>query len=84
MTNSSLPHSRNISAADAENQKVRPLMVSIAEARRISGLSRSELYRRLAAGKICAVKGGARTLVILESLITHLNSLPPATFRAPR
>jgi hypothetical protein len=58
-----------------------PLLVSIADARTISGLSRTELYRRMAAGKIRAVKGGSRTLIILNSLIDHLQSLPPARFQ---
>lgn len=57
--------------------------ISIAEARRISGLSRTELYRRLAAGKFDAVKCGSRTLVVFDSLIRHLQALPPASFRAP-
>jgi hypothetical protein len=65
-------------------EKVDPLLVSIADARTISGLSRSELYRRLAAGKIRAVKCGSRTLIVLESLIEHLKSLPTATFHLSR
>jgi hypothetical protein len=60
------------------------LAASITDASRISGLSRSEIYRRLAAGDIRAVKSGARTLILMDSLRTHLASLPPATFRAPR
>ena len=51
------------------------------EACRISGISRSELYRRMAAGQIQAVKSGRTTLVLIDSLRTHLASLPPATFR---
>jgi hypothetical protein len=60
--------------------RVDPLLISVADARVISGLSRSELYRRMAAGDIRAVKGGTRTLIVLESLIDHLKSLPAATF----
>jgi excisionase family DNA binding protein len=56
----------------------------IPEACRISGLSRSEIYRRLAAGDIRAVKSGSRTLILMDSLRAHLTSLPLATFRAPR
>jgi hypothetical protein len=63
-------------------EKVDPLLVSVADARIISGLSRSGLYRRMAAGDIRAVKGGSRTLIVLESLLKHLKSLPAATFRA--
>jgi hypothetical protein len=57
--------------------------VSIAETNRIANWSRSETYRRLAAGKFTAVKCGTRTLVVLDSLLRHLESLPIATFRAP-
>jgi hypothetical protein len=56
----------------------------IGEASRVSGLSRSEIYRRLAAGDIRAVKSGARTLILMDSLRAHLRNLPPATFRAPK
>jgi excisionase family DNA binding protein len=61
-----------------------PIAAPISEASRISGLSRSEIYRRLATGDIRAVKSGSRTLILVDSLREHLASLPPATFRAPR
>ena len=61
-----------------------PIAAPIPVACRISGLSRSEIYRRLSAGDILAVKSGSRTLVLLDSLRAHLASLPTATFRAPR
>ena len=60
---------------------VDPIAIPIHEATRISGLSRSEIYRRLAAGQVHAVKSGRTTLVMMESLRDHLASLPPATFR---
>jgi hypothetical protein len=63
---------------------IEPFATSIPDACRISGLSRSEIYRRLGAGDIRAVKSGSRTLILLESLRAHLARLPPATFRAPR
>jgi excisionase family DNA binding protein len=59
-----------------------PVAGSVAEACRISGLSRSELYRRLRAKKIDAVKSGTRTLIVMESLRRHIASLPPAKFGA--
>ena len=59
------------------------LTAPIPDACRISGLSRSEIYRRLAAGDIHAVKSGSRTLVLMDSLRAHIASLPAATFRAP-
>jgi hypothetical protein len=61
-----------------------PLAAPIPDAYRISGLSRSEIYRRLATGHIRAVKSGSRTLILMDSLRAHLASLPPATFRAPK
>jgi hypothetical protein len=60
------------------------LTAPIPDACRISGLSRSEIYRRLATGDIRAVKSGARTLIIMDSLRAYLMRLPPATFRAPK
>jgi hypothetical protein len=68
---------------ESASATVEPLMVPIPEAQRFSGLSRSEIYRRLAGGDILAVKNGSRTLVVMESLRLYLASLPPATFRAP-
>ena len=50
----------------------------------ISGLSRSAIYRHLAAGDIHAIKAGSRTLILMGSLRAHLANLPAATFRAPR
>ena len=46
-----------------------------------SGLSRSGLYRGLAAREILAVKCGKRTLVLQDSLKAYLANLPAATFR---
>jgi hypothetical protein len=61
-----------------------PLALPISDAQRLSGLSRSEIYRRLAAGDLRAVKSGSRTLILMASLRAHLDSLPAATFRAPK
>jgi hypothetical protein len=63
---------------------VDPIAMSLSRATLVSGLSRSELYRRLAAGDLRAVKAGKRTLILADSLHTFLAKLPPATFRAPR
>lgn len=63
-----------------------PLYVTILDAVRISGLSRSEIYRRLASGDIEAIKPGqpgGRTLIVFATLKTHLAGLPRATFRKP-
>ena len=91
MGSSDFSHRTAGSAAQVETQGapapsvrvMEPLAVSVTEACRISGLSRSELYRRMAAGQIEARKSGARTLVLVASLKAHLASLPAAAFRAP-
>jgi hypothetical protein len=64
-----------------DTHRTDPLAVPIPEAVRLSGLSRSELYRRLASGHVRAVKSGARTLILVDSLRAHLASLPLAIFR---
>ena len=58
-----------------------PFAAAIPEACRLSGLSRSEIYRQLASGDIRAVKSGSRTLIVVESLRSHLAKLPAAKFR---
>jgi predicted DNA-binding transcriptional regulator AlpA len=63
---------------------MQPLAVTIPEAVRLSGLSRSELYRQMSAGRIRARKSGSRTLVVWASLQDHVESLPQAEFRAPK
>ena len=74
----------NISDHDKHGLGLQPLTVSIPEAVRLSGLSRSEIYRQLAAGRINARKSGSRTLVIWASLQAHVAALPPAQFRVPK
>jgi hypothetical protein len=61
-----------------------PLTLTIPDAVRLSGLSRSEIYRRLGAGDIQARKSGCRTLIVWDSLKAHLQALPPAEFRTPK
>ena len=62
-------------------QQVDPIARPINDIVRMTGISRSELYRRLAAGDIRAVKSGRTTLVLMDSVRAHLASLPPAIFR---
>lgn len=59
-----------------------PINVSVADAGRISGLSKSEVYRRLAAKDLEAVKSGKRTLITVDSVRNYLANLPKATFRS--
>jgi hypothetical protein len=66
------------------DQHLEPLTITVNEAVRVSGRSRSEIYRNLAAGKIKAKKDGKRTLIIFESLKQSIANLPGATFLPPR
>jgi len=66
-----------------QGAQIEPFASTISEACRISGLSRSELYRRLATGDITAVKNGNRTLILIESLRAFIDRLPRASFRTP-
>ena len=63
---------------------IQPLTVTIPDAVRLSGLSRSELYRQMSAGHVCARKSGSRTLIVWASLKAHVEALPEAAFRAPK
>jgi hypothetical protein len=63
---------------------IEPITANMTDASRMSGLSRSELYRRLTDGSIHAVKNGGRTLVMVASLRAYLDALPAATFGAAR
>jgi hypothetical protein len=78
------PAQRGICKMTTESLRTDPLAVPIPEAVRLSGISRSELYRRLATGQVLAVKSGTRTLILMDSLRAHLTSLPPATFRTSK
>lgn len=69
--------------ASATDVPAEPLMVTIPNASLRTGISRSELYRLMAARKIAARKSGKRTLLIWSSLKAHVEALPTATFRSP-
>ncbi len=58
-----------------------PFAVGITEARRVSGFSRSELYRRAARGEIVFLKNGRTTLVEFQSLKATVASLPAARLK---
>jgi hypothetical protein len=61
--------------------EVETIAVRLPEATRISGFSRSELYRRAARGEIVFLKCGASTLVDVASLRATVASLPRAVIR---
>jgi predicted DNA-binding transcriptional regulator AlpA len=58
-----------------------PIAVRIPEAIRISGLSRSEIYRRAGRNEIVLLKCGKSTLVEYRSLRATIESLPRAPIR---
>ncbi len=60
-----------------------PIAVRIPEAQRISGFSRSELYRRAGRGEIIFLKCGKSTLVDFHSLRAVMASLPRASVGKP-
>lgn len=49
-----------------------PITVTISEAVRASGLSRTKLYELIGAGRVNSVRVGTRRLVIFESLKSFL------------
>lgn len=58
------------------------ITLSIAAAVKASGMSRSEIYRQLAAGTIRAVKLRTRTFIVMDSLRAFIANLPAAQFRS--
>lgn len=54
---------------------VEPIFVSVQEAARILGMSRSTLYEEIAAGKLRKVKRGRSTLIPLEDVRRYADDL---------
>ena len=68
--------------ANSENTyTVEPILIDIPTACQMCGLSRAELYRRLADGHLLALKTGRRTLIDVESLKEHIAGFKLAQFR---
>lgn len=57
-----------------------PISLTIPDAVRTSGISRTAIYEALKTGRITAVKCGKRTLINYQSLSGYLASLP--TYKA--
>ncbi|MGQ7830450.1 helix-turn-helix domain-containing protein [Altererythrobacter sp. Z27] len=53
-----------------------PIAVTIPDAVRASGLSRSALYEALKRGDLAALKAGRRTLICFADLESYLANLP--------
>jgi hypothetical protein len=66
-----------------ESDGFEPLTVTIPRAAAITGESRSKVYELIGLGVYEAVKSGARTLVLYQSIKRRMASLPRAKLRAP-
>src|SRR4051812_38732656 len=77
---------RMASSAYASTQSdvsLRPLAVRIDVATRMTGLSRSDLYRRARDGELPLLKVGSGTLVRIADLERVIDNLPRAPARSP-
>jgi hypothetical protein len=63
---------------------IEPLALSVDQTARATGESRSQVYNRIGLGQYRAIKSGARTLILYESIKQRFASLPPARIKAPK
>jgi excisionase family DNA binding protein len=56
-----------------------PVAMTVLDAARYCGLSKSSLYEALARGDIAGVRAGRRTLILTASLCQHIERQPPYT-----
>jgi hypothetical protein len=61
-----------------------PLTVSVREAERLTGISRSKLYEELGNGLLQGVKNGRQLLIVYASLKARQASLPTAQIKPPK
>lgn len=54
----------------------KPITVTIPDAVKVSGLSRSALYEALRRGDLIARKAGRRTLITMSDLEAYIDGLP--------
>lgn len=78
-TNTANPRRKPGDAARAAHAE----LAHIQDASAWSGIGRSTLYKRAAAGQIRLVKLGARSLVDMKSLRALMDNLPEASLRKP-
>lgn len=57
------------------------LTLTVQEARRLTGLSRTTLYKLFSSGKLTPRKVGKRTLILAAELDAFVNSLPAGRTR---
>jgi excisionase family DNA binding protein len=62
-----------------EQTRLEPLTVTVQEARRLTGLGNTTLYRLIGEGKLRTVKVGARTLVIYQSIKALIERATPVS-----
>ena len=74
--------SASISATPVIETTTKPLAVRLPEATRISGFSRSRLYRMAGDGELTFLKCGKATLVEYASLEAAIHRLPRITVKA--
>ena len=58
-----------------------PFAATVADAVKLSGINRTELYRLLGEGAIKAKKSGRRTLIMMDSVLEYVQSLPNLELR---
>ena len=58
-----------------------PVTTTFAGATALFGMSRSRLYVLAGQNKIRTLKEGRRTLLLVDSLVEHINALAPADIR---
>jgi excisionase family DNA binding protein len=56
--------------------QMRPISTSIPGAVSMTGLTRTRIYGLLSEGKLKARKSGRRTLIMVDSLMAYIESLP--------
>jgi hypothetical protein len=61
-----------------------PLTVTVAQAQRLTGESRTTIYDHIGNGRYTALKSGARVLITYESIKRRIASLPRARIKASR
>jgi hypothetical protein len=76
-----LNHLNHAVPAEVSASHVPTLTVPVPEAMRISGYSRSELYRRLASGDLEGVKIGRSLRIVVASIHRSVAALPRAQFK---
>jgi excisionase family DNA binding protein len=65
-------------------QVIEPALLSLSASAEFLSLSPNTLYRLIAAGKVKAVKHGAKTLLTLASLRDYASSLPEVKIKPPK